>query len=431
MVDVFRPAESVFDKDTIHSFEGKAFVDQHPEGGQFVTPDNIERLQRGHIQNVRKGTEPLDSGDWPLIADIVITHPDVIQKVENGLRNLSCGYGYNLAHRDGKVLQVDIVGNHVALVPRGRAGAEARINDAAPEGTKAAVIIPKKEHHVSNRLLDLLGLGLKAKAADANTSPEELAEAAKEVGKATTAEGVRKGEDRTDDAHVDEFEREEKPKGDPERERMHAALDRVLNKRAKDRKADDCRAEDTDIPELRKLLDEFLGEEEAEPEHEAADAETEEELEEEEEKDGEAADKGKACDVLVIPVGTGTRKPVARAADAAGYEQGKRDGMAFALNALKPHVARAMRSGGKEGSNLARAFDTVATSLNLAAKRDGKGSYADFGRSADQRSQAAKDAINNHGRAADRASEQTPAERTEAVNKMYASRHRKSTTEVK
>ena len=459
-VQVFRPAEEVFNPDTISSFESKAFTDNHPDGNQFVTVDNDATYRKGHIQNVRKGTEPLDGGDWPLLADIIVTDAGLITKIRNGQREISCGYGYDLAHGNGKIFMQNILGNHAASVPKGRAGSEARINDAAPAETKASEPIKplKKEHHVSNRVMDLLGRGLKALAADSATTPEELAEAAGEVGKVNEKPAAtdRKSEDRTDDAHAKDKAAEGEKAGAAEvgaPANLHAALD-SLYKRSQDKMAKDKKAQDVDLSELKTLLGEFLDEEASEGEH-AGDGE-EEELEEgqaeaedkglgEEEglaadkkaDDCKGADKAKAADALVTPIGDldkATRKPTARAADAANptYMQGRRDGINFTMQALKPHVVKAMRRlGNDEGRNLGRAFDTIASELHVGARRDGKGSYGGFGAAADTRSKDAQEAI-TRGRAADQANQETNAAKAERVNKMYADRRgRPINSEVK
>ena len=73
MVDLFRPPEEVFDSDSMSSLEGKPLVKDHPSNGDFVTPENIQDLAFGHVQNIRKGKSALDSGDWPLMGDVMIT----------------------------------------------------------------------------------------------------------------------------------------------------------------------------------------------------------------------------------------------------------------------------------------------------------------------------------------------------------------------
>ena len=97
-----------------------------------MTPTQSGYHHAGHVQNVRRGSEPLESGDIPLLADIIVTDRAAIEAVRAGDRELSCGYVYKLARNGkGRLDQTQILGNHVALVSKGRAGSEARIYDAA------------------------------------------------------------------------------------------------------------------------------------------------------------------------------------------------------------------------------------------------------------------------------------------------------------
>jgi hypothetical protein len=129
-VQVYRSPEEVFSKATIASFEGKPVTQGHPD--DLLNSRTIREHQCGHVQHVRKGTSALPTGDWPLLADLVVTDDDLIQMIESGsLRQLSCGYEYQLVKDGNRILQVDIVGNHVAIVPVGRAGKHASIRDSA------------------------------------------------------------------------------------------------------------------------------------------------------------------------------------------------------------------------------------------------------------------------------------------------------------
>ena len=122
-VDVYRPPEQVFDPRTIASGEGKTITLFHPP--DFVGPENYRDFARGHIQNVHKGSEALESGEWPLVADLLVTDVGAIQAIDNGQRELSCGYEYDLGREGHVLVQTNIIINHLAIVPNGRAGPEA------------------------------------------------------------------------------------------------------------------------------------------------------------------------------------------------------------------------------------------------------------------------------------------------------------------
>lgn len=122
-----RHAEDVFDDKTVRSFEGKSVTDNHPL--EFINPDNWRDHEIGQVHNVRRGDGRQND---LLIADLLIKHRQSIADVKAGKREVSCGYDADYAHvSPGRVRQVNIIGNHVALVPKGRCGARCAIGDAA------------------------------------------------------------------------------------------------------------------------------------------------------------------------------------------------------------------------------------------------------------------------------------------------------------
>lgn len=125
-VKIHRNKDEVLHVDTIASFEGKPVTAGHPEG--FVTPDNWNDLAMGFVKNVR----PHEEGeDGYIIADLCITNSKAIKAVRDGLREVSCGYEADYIDLDnGEGKQSNILGNHVALVPRGRCGEKCSIQDA-------------------------------------------------------------------------------------------------------------------------------------------------------------------------------------------------------------------------------------------------------------------------------------------------------------
>ena len=129
-ITVERTNEDVFDAETIKSFEGKHITVLQPK--TFVTPLNWRRTGVGAMQNVRPGTGDLSG---KLVSDIIVYDEDAIQKVERKeLREVSCGYDAEYVEiAPGRARQTKIRGNHLALVPRGRAGPECAIFDSAPE----------------------------------------------------------------------------------------------------------------------------------------------------------------------------------------------------------------------------------------------------------------------------------------------------------
>lgn len=124
IIRMSRTPEELFSEETIASFEGKPLIiptgDVHTSG---IDADTWSDYAAGHIQGVRK------SGDF-LVADIVINDASAIERVNQGLRELSCGYEY-LARQTSKGHgeQYEIRGNHVALVDKARGGSQLKIGD--------------------------------------------------------------------------------------------------------------------------------------------------------------------------------------------------------------------------------------------------------------------------------------------------------------
>ena len=127
LIRIERESDQVFRDDTLKSFEGKPVTVNHPES--FVTPENWRNLTIGFVQNVRRG-DGID--DDLVLADLVITDADGIEYVNRDLPEVSAGYEAEYEQlAPGRGRQLNIVGNHVALVERGRAGPRCSIQDGA------------------------------------------------------------------------------------------------------------------------------------------------------------------------------------------------------------------------------------------------------------------------------------------------------------
>ena len=122
-----REPEQVFAPAALASFEGKPVTLGHPDVDE-VTPDDWRQYAVGHVTNVRRGEG--DDAD-KVIADLVISDAAAIDAINGGLREVSCGYDVTVEQVEpGVERQTHIRGNHVALVPAGRAGSECAIRDS-------------------------------------------------------------------------------------------------------------------------------------------------------------------------------------------------------------------------------------------------------------------------------------------------------------
>lgn len=244
LVQVNRTPEEVFSPATIASFEGKPIVSPHPP--TFITAENIAGYQKGHVQHVRKGPT-LPDGEHSLIADLVITDATLISRIEsNAIRELSAGYDYRL-EPDGEGLKmVQIRGNHVAVVPSGRAGNHVRILDAnlAEEEVPPVDFKVVKESYNDAREF-FLSLGW--------TAPKQAKDAESDAVKRNeeTAKESLKLDERTTDAKTKDSEKEASVA--KEAEEKKAAKDAEEEKEMKDRKARD--AEEKEEKEERKATD--------------------------------------------------------------------------------------------------------------------------------------------------------------------------------
>lgn len=158
LVQVRRRAEDVFDPAAMASFEGKDVTNTHPS--EMIGQENQAAYSKGHAENVRR------EGDF-LVADLYLKDPALISDVKNGvMRDVSCGYYCQYEADGGGYRQTHIRGNHIAIVPRGRAGRDVAIKDSAAE--LPAEKGKGKHMSKSKSLLQLFGFAAK------NAAPEEL-----------------------------------------------------------------------------------------------------------------------------------------------------------------------------------------------------------------------------------------------------------------
>lgn len=166
---VYRSPEQLFSEATVSSFEGKSVTNTHPTSNLDI--NTTPMTERGHAQNVRR------DGDY-LVADLFIKDAGLISEIQNNLkREVSSGYDcswHNIG--DGKYEQRDIIGNHVAVVPNGRAGSKVAIHDSKPNNLNEG---EKKMAKISKGFLAALGFKHFAQDADP-TAIQEAMDAMKE-----------------------------------------------------------------------------------------------------------------------------------------------------------------------------------------------------------------------------------------------------------
>lgn len=142
MVRVHRLPDQVFRPETMASFAGKPLVIEHPD--EDVTPENWKDLAKGVFFDPHRG---VGAEDDLLLADALVYDPETIRMILEGeITEVSAGYDAGYVEDEEKLgegYQVDILGNHVALVRNGRCGPRCSIRDELEGTMKTSSTIQK------------------------------------------------------------------------------------------------------------------------------------------------------------------------------------------------------------------------------------------------------------------------------------------------
>ena len=130
-VRVFRPADEVFNSDTMQSFAHKPVTFGHPH--QAVSSTNWADVAKGWSDG-----EVVRDGEFVRVS-MLLADAGTIKEIEEGTRELSMGYDCSLDFTAGvspsgeayDAIQRGIRSNHIAVVPKARGGSELRIGDSA------------------------------------------------------------------------------------------------------------------------------------------------------------------------------------------------------------------------------------------------------------------------------------------------------------
>lgn len=102
----WRPDSSVFEPASLRSFEGAPVTRGH---AAWIDSSNVATYAKGYARNVRRD-------GMHVRAELVIWDAGVIEDIRAGrLVEISCGYSCDVETIDGKLTQVRVRGNHVAL----------------------------------------------------------------------------------------------------------------------------------------------------------------------------------------------------------------------------------------------------------------------------------------------------------------------------
>lgn len=147
VVNAYRPAATVFAKDTMESAKLRPVTMLHPD--EKVTSENYQHYSVGTL-----GENVYQLDDHRLAATILINHKAVVKQLQDGVINhLSMGYQAEVKAQsgtfEGKAYEYIFEGpmhiNHCAIVPKGRCGANATILDQANKTDEDNMKTEKKE----------------------------------------------------------------------------------------------------------------------------------------------------------------------------------------------------------------------------------------------------------------------------------------------
>lgn len=140
VVRVNRPEAEVFAKDAMASLTHAPVTINHP--AEMVDADNWKDLAVGEV-----GEGVLRDGEW-LAVPLIVKDAKGIEVADTTHKEISMGYMAELKDApEGADYDLDMTNirfNHLALVPKGRAGSQARIGDSAGQWGATPVIQDKE-----------------------------------------------------------------------------------------------------------------------------------------------------------------------------------------------------------------------------------------------------------------------------------------------
>lgn len=194
LVDVNRTIEELSKPDTLKSIDGMPITITHPDK-KSVDATDWKNKTVGHVQN------PRAEGNY-IVCDAYIQDASAIELLKNkDIRELSVGYEpSDIQEVNGKFYHKNIKVNHVAIVAKGRAGSDCRLNDS--KSKIGANLMPKK-----NKLLALIdSFRKRLNDAEGELSKEEINKMIDELTK--QLEEVQGKEDEGSKAKADELQKQ-------------------------------------------------------------------------------------------------------------------------------------------------------------------------------------------------------------------------------
>lgn len=258
---VLRPAEELADPECLDSFRLLPIVDDHTMLGDEALPGRVAAEKKG-VHGMTGDRVEFDAASGTLYANIKIISGALKKRIDNGKRELSCGYGcvydFTPGMFQGKAydaIQRRLRGNHVALVNRGRMGPEVAVLDQMTFTVDGQDLEPMRKSLFTTAAIAALEAAKAAGASDAVIAACDAS--VKECEKADQAvddDGL------TDDAKVKIKTAEDgKAAAEAAVKTANDALDAATTELAKLKKPEpkpgDTPAADAAVAELRTALD--------------------------------------------------------------------------------------------------------------------------------------------------------------------------------
>lgn len=186
VIRLHRPADEVFNPQSMASFESKPITIEHPS--EPVTSDNWADLAKGEARDVSRTGEMMT-------ATLIIKSKDAIDAIQSGKNQLSNGYTFDLDMTPGTSaqgqaydgVQRNIRGNHIAIVDAARCGSACRIADSQlnegvttmADALRKVIVdgIPVEVNDTAAAAIDKLVQARDKALADVKTADAALAEA--------------------------------------------------------------------------------------------------------------------------------------------------------------------------------------------------------------------------------------------------------------
>lgn len=175
MVRVYRPESEVRSTDSMATWSHAPVTLGHPD--VMVDAGNFRDYARGEVSTEAEWQD--NKIKFPLI----VKDQDAVKAIQSGVRELSAGYTCTLDFTDGvtpegeqyDAIQKNIRINHLAIVPKGRAGSECRIGDDAHKwgASPSPATVDRKGRHMADDLQTVVLGDTAAQVAVADASKVE------------------------------------------------------------------------------------------------------------------------------------------------------------------------------------------------------------------------------------------------------------------